>query len=773
MIKKLNSKIAEMFGVAARFLYLLPVIFLLCAGARQASADPTPTPTPVLKLDGKYSGADETEGVKITTPLYKFEREFWILLEQGAEITDLTVFVAPLTAPDGKQTEVNWMLNDQSDKNAKATVSVSSHARLKMLAELPTEGAYTGFISLIYNNKRYSIPITLSRTRPALTLEIPDPQAVFNETTLTEDIPIQITIKENGGRRLTINPIQLDQLLSTRPNEPKFQAHFDRLSVSDESGKILNQPFTIEPYETKSLRLIISGLSEPGQFSGKINISSPDAALLTEDVAIYKRRGWILATFLIALGVFSSFLIQFYVKSARPRLLLQHRLGVAANELEDVARTAGNELSDDENKVLQTLRRRLSSTYEELETRTAEQVNEVIAEVARKLYIFPKWVNARRAVESLDPPSLQDDFRPKLPAALLFMENDRLVETEAAAIETDLDAVPAGVIAAAKKDLTGRLSGFRAEVNEKIVNSAETTRQKLNDEVLPKITQAESALTGNDLKSAQKHYGDSRLAYIRISADDLIERLPASAPHGFNDDNWNELKNSTIEKLSRVREAADAATAATAYQAAYTFYLRELAVKLRDRARFYRAEVIEKHPGLSPEDKNKLTGLITESLSAIEGALQKISSGQLDEAANDYLSATAKFEEVHNALQPGGGDTMSAVSADVLASAAALGGVSTDFFELPFWQSIFPREKLSLNTAASTARRISRLDVAFAFVILLIAVLLGLKVLWSDNLTWGGIGDYFIAVFWGLGLHQVTSATAFEGFTALASRFSK
>jgi hypothetical protein len=63
-------------------------------------------------------------------------------------------------------------------------------------------------------------------------------------------------------------------------------------------------------------------------------------------------------------------------------------------------------------------------------------------------------------------------------------------------------------------------------------------------------------------------------------------------------------------------------------------------------------------------------------------------------------------------------------------------------------------------------------DGIFAAVVFVIAVMLGLKVLWMDNPAWGGYEDLLIAVLWGLGLHQ-TSAGAFEGIAGFASKFAK
>jgi hypothetical protein len=60
-------------------------------------------------------------------------------------------------------------------------------------------------------------------------------------------------------------------------------------------------------------------------------------------------------------------------------------------------------------------------------------------------------------------------------------------------------------------------------------------------------------------------------------------------------------------------------------------------------------------------------------------------------------------------------------------------------------------------------------DFLVSLVILLIACLLGLKTLWLNDLSWGGLGDHMIALLWGLGLHQAT----FAGVEALRMTLAK
>jgi hypothetical protein len=65
--------------------------------------------------------------------------------------------------------------------------------------------------------------------------------------------------------------------------------------------------------------------------------------------------------------------------------------------------------------------------------------------------------------------------------------------------------------------------------------------------------------------------------------------------------------------------------------------------------------------------------------------------------------------------------------------------------------------------------RLFKSDVLFMLVVILIAVVLGVKLLWAGNPVWGSGNDYLIAVLWGLGLHQL-SDSGFQGVSALAEK---
>ncbi|MCB0620861.1 MAG: hypothetical protein KDC41_19610, partial [Saprospiraceae bacterium] len=72
------------------------------------------------------------------------------------------------------------------------------------------------------------------------------------------------------------------------------------------------------------------------------------------------------------------------------------------------------------------------------------------------------------------------------------------------------------------------------------------------------------------------------------------------------------------------------------------------------------------------------------------------------------------------------------------------------------------RSRRNWPTVEELSGKLFWYDFAFTAVVALIAVLLGLNLLWVGDTTWGDAQDVLTAVLWGLGLHTVGNQ-AFQG----------
>jgi hypothetical protein len=72
-----------------------------------------------------------------------------------------------------------------------------------------------------------------------------------------------------------------------------------------------------------------------------------------------------------------------------------------------------------------------------------------------------------------------------------------------------------------------------------------------------------------------------------------------------------------------------------------------------------------------------------------------------------------------------------------------------------------PRPMRALQPVQQIENQIKARDRMITIVTGVIAVLLGVFLLWIDNMTWGSTKDMFVAILWGLGLHQIAGNAAF------------
>ncbi len=62
------------------------------------------------------------------------------------------------------------------------------------------------------------------------------------------------------------------------------------------------------------------------------------------------------------------------------------------------------------------------------------------------------------------------------------------------------------------------------------------------------------------------------------------------------------------------------------------------------------------------------------------------------------------------------------------------------------------------GTEKTTARQIGRYDIIVSVIVVVAACLVGLQVLWIDNLVWGGPANYLAAFVWGFAIDQFSHA---------------
>jgi hypothetical protein len=724
---------------------------------------------PALKVAGKFTGVNESEGIKLLSNTADFHYKFQIEATEN-EVKDLRVLVYPFTGPDLAQVETKWTVNGEPGDKAVVTVPGLQAKPLEISAQLPLVGEYKSTISLIYNNKRWPIPLTVTRARPNLSIEVTKIETATDVSFYPrKDASIRLTIQEKDGRRISLDKPALTYLSLVGANKSKVQAHYGKVTILDESGNEITSGFELGP-GPKELRLIVGELSGPGEFSGNVRVSTPDAEPVDQPITILRKKsGWI-AGFLIFVGVLISFLLRRYATTARPRLVRQRRALALTSDIDELERTSG-ELTEGEQDVLKELRKRLSTLYEDIAMATDNKADDTLQEINRKLNIFPTWVQERRRVDSLRPAELQEDFRTELEKVRTYMLKRQATSEEDADAAKILAGTAPNMAKKVKEDLEEHLKSFSAEINaQRLATKSEAVRARLGAEVDTKITAAQELLKVDRLDDARAAYDQARLAYARILTDELANTLPTAVPLGFKAPDWDNLRSQTMDIITQARLAADADNATKLYQSAVTLYLRNLAWKLQGAIEELRGNIpTDTH--ITDEKKTAYDTTLLSLKQKLDDALLKIDAGKLSEAAADYEAAKDELLTLNQQLPVGTSMGVAAAASAATSADAGTAGSVPGAFDLPFLGAILGRGRGPLPSFSKLTRWLSIFDLMVTLVVLLVAVFFGLKLLWSDAATWGGWNDYLTAILWGLGLHQV-SGVATQGAADIVAKLA-
>lgn len=744
---------------------LLIVVFILLSLSTPTGAEDK------LQAVLKIPGSSDADGLKITTTSSDFQRPFFVESMNNIPVSDLRIFVADFIGPDSQLVETGWTVNRKPGATTTVSLPGLESVMLVITARLPQEGIYSGSISLIHNQKRRTIPLVVTRSRQAPTIKLREPEASRALSFWTADADLWMTIEETGGLKWTLYVPQLMALALKQGDKSRIQARFERVNILTDTGDPVTNTLAIEPNQARRLRIRISNLCDTGEITGIVRVGSADFAPVEQTFTIFIKKSWGVAAFLIFIGVLCSYLLKLYYKRDRPRMLLARRALLLSGDVESIEARL-RDLTEGEKAVLDSLRICLQNLYEDVEAGVVANADAVLVEVDGKLSIYPSWVNARRRIEAVQPPSIVVALRQKLEDIAGKLTAKGATAQDIDKLRTDLVELDTEITDAVREEFIRRLDEFLADVDKQAKSGSPTQADRLAADVVPKIAAAKDTASSNDIVVASSQFDEARTLYARLLAEELDIALASDpAPPGILKADWDTVVTNVGQHTAKVRLAADADDAIEAYQAGYSIYLKKLIGALHKRAEDSNL-IIEAIKTLTQEDKNLFYQRLEAIVQKLDSATRKLQVTQLRGAASNYTKAKQDMEEVAKSVkQAAPGTRMSKVPNDDIADAQPGGTIPTSACELRAEQAA-QRTAWIKSTISELSRSMVCRDRIFACVILFISVLLGLKLLWADDPTWGGAKAYLTAVLWGLGLHQV-SGTAFEGAQGLMEKWSK
>ena len=694
---------AALHGAAAGLLTL--------SAAARAGAEP------LLKIAGS-----DADGVRLAPLSPAIRHAFHVLAVNAERVSDLRVEVAPLEDEAGNEvpgTTWKWIGAQEGE------VALDAPRVFEVRARLPRPGTYRTDLDLVYAGKRTSTRLTVAFAG-APGVEAVGSQGVRVEKGRGEErVAFALVLRETEGAARQLEPPALS-FLSMTEGTARFQKTGGSFSLGEGAP-------ALAPNEQRSFAATLGGLDEAGQYEGSVRLGVEGRRPLDVPFTVTVKESRWMAAGLIAVGVIASHLIRLWRGSSRKRLAIRRDLDRVARDVD--ARATGPSDAR-EQRILAAFRRRLEELREDLALDVEVDVGAELEVLASKLTVFDAWREQRRRVAQLGAEAADPLFS-QLGAVADILEragaDDEDVE-EAAEALADVD-----VRSAERADLAAALGDLEKDVEREKKTATRPLAARLDAEVAPLVRKAWLLLGKDAVDEARAAVDEARKLYARTLAAALRGRLQGAAPRGFAAEGWKALRESLGPRLDEAERQASASAAAVAYTSAARDYLIAAAEALVKEG----ATLAEVLAGKDIAGKAAHEDRLTRVRARIEETLAVAKGPAWPEAAAMEADLERQLAEVEGALYPTTPEAFLEI-----AGVAWSPGVIPELAARPAKQAPPPAPE-------RIAARIRSYDAAVTFVILIVAVATGIKVLWAGNPVWGGFEARLVAVLWGLGLHQL------------------
>ncbi|MGA3016008.1 MAG: hypothetical protein ABSF62_02735 [Bryobacteraceae bacterium] len=660
-------------------------------------------------------------------------------------------------------------LKDPANAGAAAGPSVTLNLpalqtkRLMLETTAPLAGTYQSSIDLIYAKVGHPISLKITRTSVAPTVKVNGLDAAAFEGGGTRSF--RFSIQETSGAKVTLRPPAISAF-SVKSADKTLQAAYDSAKAyrvnPDGSETKLTSPFDVDGWSAAVIRMEIAGLTAPGEYTAAIDIGSRDAGLPSQTFSIFVKRSALLAALLIAIGVGFSTLIRRYTRIDRPRLLLRRKILLLDSDIE-VMRSRLPDAPDGE--LLGALSGRLRRADAEIDLGNTS-VDDVLNDVNAKLTLVPDWSNLRKKIEATQPPAVADPFRPILQAAReLILANANATAQQIQDTGTALRKARTDLDAAVRQKIVDQVTAIQVAVKDTPPALSDVHKEDFAAQVTAVLAQAVNAANQSppDVAKAGQLIDQARRAAARIMVNDLGEKLVQ--PDELSQDVWGPLESRFQVAAAKVRAATTGDQAMSAYQDADAAWLAAMIEAATSQAK----AVKDRAAASQDPEKQAFAAKMQQALSTLSTARNSMAAGDLKSGRVSYNTVKPAIADGLAALPPA--PRPRAMDADTTARSPrrifSLFG-SSEIIQIPGLSASSPvettaeRQLRPFRDIRSIEKEIARRDRWVASAVGIAAVILGVFLLWVDNLTWGTAKDMIAAVLWGLGLHQVAGNALFS-----------
>jgi hypothetical protein len=707
------------------------------------------------------SGVGGPEGLVLSTTVSDFKRAVQIINTTNQAVP-VTVELPELIGPDATPAHTSWTLDGK--KSAQTEVKPLGSIALELSGNFHAAGDYTSTISLVYGEHRYAFPLKITRSQVAPTVDVVglDPALLAGWLLAGSSGPfvLRFSLKENAGNVVQLRTPTISSL-TRKVGDRNVQARYDSVTFSaidPSTGKLLpaSNSLTIEPNASVPIAMTLVGLSEPGEYAGSMVLSSNGGSLPSKPFTFYLKRPVWLASALITVGVLLSHGIRYWTKTGRPRLILMRRAVLINEDLEKARASLADPV--DQN-LLDVFRGRLDRVKDDIVSGIVENEEARLNDINSKLNLVSRWSDLRKRIGSVQPPEAGDAAQATVEGVKKFLSDDIISKDEQIKAESDkLTQAFKTIDEAVRVAIKNAIDETSHNAQTAKSGLAEKRQGDFENHVIVALANADTEIskTTPDSDSARRLLNSARLSYASIMADDLDEKLSAiTRPDAIPQDQWNIRVDAFRAKAAKARSATEGDAAMAAFESAYRVYLQLLVIAAKVTADDLNANAKEE------QHKHSLQS----ALDDLAKAQNEINNGRLEVAQQDYNYARTKIDVVVQALTPAA-VKMEFQPDKIVPEPTSLATASRLLLlpRIPIglgYERTAERYRGGWSTVKEIDQAITVRDRWVSVVIGIIAVALGVVLIWIDNLSWGTLKDMFVAVLWGLGLHQIAGNAIF------------
>lgn len=621
-----------------------------------------------------------------------------------------------------------------------ATLAPGQWGTIGLKGEFPEPGVYRGELLLVQLTQQRVVPIQVTvqpatGALPALPLQEHGGKAVAADIApwgdQTASLPVRL--RNTGSEPLDIEAQFAAAARVDKPDNASYQFVLPKAGAPSQSRKIA--PGAVALFE-----LSIHDLDAPGIYSVETVFGEPSGKHqpLTVKTTLYRREPALLAALFVAIGALLAWLVRWFVADGNRRLALRRRIALLAEnvrvfflaakseDLLSAARVLEADVADRQRDVMWGGK--------------PEDIEKIITRAEVRLALLHEVAGAMEQLKKIGPDK-QVQSRKILEEALLVVRIDPGDEAKVTEQRTKVSGL---LLSSVRRDQ------LRSQRDE-LVRQIEQQRRRGSSTLADALRTVEVSLVETDALLREDRLQDLERLLVTKRGEVLdavraeLERLAAgAAPAGVDKDTWQRTSQRIGQALTRAKAELRWDDRYAALQEAQESYFRAAVDGLVRLA----------------EEKAKEDNMPSERLRSIATELRAALEKDVAQAALLYVERLSEVTSAAPLVGP------RPISRGSVSESAQQKGFS--WFALLSSSS----EPSLTQTKLPDANQISRVIRSTGWLVnasvLLVAVGTGVKVLWIDNLAWGGWGAWLAAFLWGAGVQ--TTGDLFTGLIGLRAK---